>query len=192
MCSWCWGYRPTWQKLKASLPDSIQVENLLGGLAADNDQPMPVEMQQTIAGHWKNIQSMLGTEFNFNFWDQCSPRRDTYKASRAVVAAADQGLEEEMITAIQLAYYLRAMNPSEPDTLVQLAGEIGMNTIDFRRNLLSKATDTKLRQQIRQARHLGIRSFPSLVLTTANGNKPVSLDYKNHRISLEEISELIT
>lgn len=192
MCSWCWGYRPTWQKLKAALPDNIQVENLLGGLAADNDQPMPVEMQHTIAGHWQNIQSMLGTEFNFDFWDQCSPRRDTYKASRAVVAAASQGLEEEMITAIQRAYYLRAMNPSEADTLVQLATELGMDTADFRLDLVAADTDTKFRQQIHQARRLGIRSFPSLVLTTADGNKPVTLDYKDYRISLAEISEHIS
>ncbi len=192
MCSWCWGYRPTWQKLKAALPGNIQVKNLLGGLAADNDQPMPAEMQQTIAGHWQNIQSMLGTEFNFDFWNQCSPRRDTYKASRAVVTAAEQGLEEEMITAIQRAYYLRAMNPSEADTLVQLATELGMDAADFRLDLVAADTDTKFRQQIHQARRLGIRSFPSLVLTTADGNKPVTLDYKDYRISLAEISEHIS
>ena len=42
MCSWCWGYRPTWLKLKAALPHYVQVEYLLGGLAPDNDEPMPV------------------------------------------------------------------------------------------------------------------------------------------------------
>ena len=190
MCSWCWGYRPIWQKLKAALPENIQVQNLLGGLAPDNDQPMPEDLQQTIASHWRNIQSMLGTEFNFDFWDQCSPRRDTYKASRAVVVAAAQGLEEEMIEAIQQAYYLRAMNPSEPDTLVQLATELGMDQQAFSQSLFADETERKLQQQIQQSRHLGVRSFPSLVFTTTQGNQPIYLDYKNYRVSLAEINKL--
>jgi protein-disulfide isomerase-like protein with CxxC motif len=57
-----------------------------------------------------------GTEFNFDFWTKCQPRRDTYKACRAVIAASQQNAEEAMIEAIQKAYYLRAMNPSEHDS----------------------------------------------------------------------------
>ena len=80
MCSWCWAYRPTLLKLRESLPDEIRWQNVLGGLAPDNDQPMPDETRQMVQGHWKTIQSGVGTEFNFDFWTQCQPRRDTYKA----------------------------------------------------------------------------------------------------------------
>ena len=187
MCSWCWGYRPTWLKLKAALPGNVQVENVLGGLAPDNDQPMPDEMQQAIAGHWKEIQSMLGTEFNFEFWKRCQPRRDTYKASRAVVVATASGLEEEMINAIQHAYYLRAMNPSEPETLVQLAGEIGMDEAAFRQALISEDTEKEFRRRVYFARRLLVRSFPSLVLKTDDRTGPITLDYQDHRVSLQEI-----
>ena len=189
MCSWCWGYRPTWLKLKAALPDHVQVESILGGLAPDNDQPMPAEMQKAIAGHWQKIQSMLGTEFNFDFWTLCQPRRDTYKASRAVVVTAGSGLEEEMINAIQRAYYLCAMNPSEPETLVQLAGELGMDKDAFRTALDSEDTEKEFRRLVWVARRLGVRSFPSLVLKTDDGISPVTLDYQDHRVSLKEILE---
>ena len=189
MCSWCWGYRPTWLKLKAALPGNVQVENVLGGLAPDNDQPMPDEMQQAIAGHWKEIQSMLGTEFNFEFWKRCQPRRDTYKASRAVVVATASGLEEEMINAIQHAYYLRAMNPSEPETLVQLAGELGMDKDAFRLALISEDTEKEFRRRVYFARRLLVRSFPSLVLKTDDRTGPITLDYQDYRVSLQEILE---
>jgi len=189
MCSWCWGYKPTWLKLKAALPGHVQVENVLGGLAKDNDQPMPVEMQKAIAGHWKKIHDMLGTEFNFEFWTRCQPRRDTYKASRAVVVATAAGLEEEMINTIQHAYYLRAMNPSEPETLVQLAGELGMDKDVFRLALISKDTDKEFRRRVRLARRLLVRSFPSLVLKTDDRTCPVTLDYQDHRVSLQDILE---
>jgi len=192
MCSWCWGYRPTWLKLKAALPGHVQVENVLGGLAPDNDQPMPAEMQQAIAGHWKKIQTMLGTEFNFEFWKRCQPRRDTYKASRAVVVAAVSGFEEEMIKAIQQGYYLRAMNPSEPETLVQLAGELGMDKDTFRSALISEDTDKEFRNQVRLARRLGVRSFPSLVLKTNDRVSQVTLDYQDQRVSLQDIRFILS
>lgn len=192
MCSWCWGYRPTWGKLKASVPRGIEVVNLLGGLASDNEQPMPVELQQTIQGHWRKIQAMLGTEFNFDFWTHCRPRRDTYKASRAVVVAAASGLEEEMIHAIQRAYYLKAMNPSEPETLVQLAGELGMDKDTFRLALVTEQTDQEFRRQVGLARRLGVRSFPSLVLKSKDHFNTVSLDYQDHRVSLKDIRYLVT
>lgn len=187
MCSWCWGYRPTWLKLKAALPGNVQVVNILGGLAPDNDQPMPAEMQQAISGHWKEIQAMLGTEFNFDFWTRCQPRRDTYKASRAVVVAAESGLEEEMINAIQHAYYLRAMNPSEPETLVQLAGELGLDEDVFRSALFSEDTEKEFKRLVWLARRLRVRSFPSLVLKTDDRTSPVTLDYQDYRVSLQEI-----
>jgi putative protein-disulfide isomerase len=117
MCSWCWGYRPTAEILFANLPPNTSRENVLGGLASDSDEPMPVELRRTISGHWRKIQETLGAEFNFDFWTKCTPRRSTYPACRAVIAAANQQHESEMILAIQRAYYLRAMNPSDTDIL---------------------------------------------------------------------------
>ena len=191
MCSWCWGYRPEWLKLKSAVQDELQVISILGGLAPDSDQPMPPDMRQAIEGHWRKIQSMLGTQFNFDFWRLCHPRRDTYKASRAVVVADGYELAEEMIAAIQRAYYLRAMNPSEPETLVQLAVEIGLDEAGFRTALHSDETEAEFASQIRLARSMGIRSFPSLVLKTDSGIKPVALDYQDHRVTLEDIRSLV-
>ncbi|MBT8071851.1 MAG: DsbA family protein, partial [Gammaproteobacteria bacterium] len=121
MCSWCWAYRPVLQRLREHLPVEIRWQNVLGGLAPDSDQPMPGATRQMVQGHWRQIQSSVGTRFNFDFWSRCQPRRDTYKACRAVIAASFQAAEERMIQAIQEAYYLRAMNPSEPATLAELA-----------------------------------------------------------------------
>jgi putative protein-disulfide isomerase len=55
------------------------------------------------------------------------PRRSTYAACRAVIAARRQnpGYEEKMILAIQQAYYLEARNPADSHTLIELASEIG-------------------------------------------------------------------
>ena len=169
MCSWCWGFRPTLAVLMESLPAGIQARSLLGGLAPDSDEPMSPDMQQSLQATWRRIQERLpGTRFNFDFWRNCEPRRSTYPACRAVIAARilDPDREEPMILGIQEAYYARALNPSDDSTLVDLAGETGLDTLAFERQLHAAATERTLQREITLARTLGARSFPSLVLQT--------------------------
>ena len=81
MCSWCWGYRRELVRLRQSLPADIRFTKLLGWLAPDSDEPMPQEMQQHLQQTWQRIQERIpGTEFNFNFWSECQPRRSTWPA----------------------------------------------------------------------------------------------------------------
>ena len=84
MCSWCWGYAPTWQKLEAALVNKLPIEYRVGGLAADTDLPMSQDMQLQLQAIWQKISSQLGTEFNFDFWRDCQPRRSTYPSCRAL------------------------------------------------------------------------------------------------------------
>jgi putative protein-disulfide isomerase len=84
------------------------------------------------------------------------------------------------------------MNPSEPETLVQLAGELGMDKDTFRSALISEHTEKEFRRLISLARRLGVRSFPSLVLQTHDSVKLVTLDYKDHRVSLQDIRFIVS
>lgn len=187
MCSWCWAYRPVLLQLRENLPEKIHWQNVLGGLAADNDQPMPGQMRRMIEGYWRQIEASIGTEFNFDFWIQCQPRRDTYKACRAVIAASWQQAEELMIEAIQRAYYLRAMNPSNPDTLVNLAAELGLDRALFVEDLGSEQTQTEFHRQLLLSAKLNVRSFPSLVLEHDSRRTFIGHDYHDYHTSLDEI-----
>jgi putative protein-disulfide isomerase len=190
MCSWCWGFRRTFEQLCASLPQQVSVTRLLGGLAPDNDQPMPADMQMRLQQTWRRIQQRIpGTRFNFDFWQVCDPRRSTWPACRAVIAARafDRALETAMITAIQHAYYLQAKNPSDSDTLVSLAEHLG---IDFARRLDAPETQATLADEIAQARRMGADGFPSLRLQMGDGLWPVPVDYNDAGAMLATIQAL--
>lgn len=181
MCSWCWGFAPVWRQVRERLAGGpVRVEYLLGGLAPDSAEPMSAEMQTMLQQAWRRIQQHIpGTEFNFAFWTDCKPRRSTWPACRAVLAAARQQQELAMIEAIQQAYYLRAMNLSDDSTLLQLAAELGLDTERFAVDLNSEATRLRLQQQMRQAHSMPINGFPSLVLQTGRGLQPIPLDYNS-------------
>ena len=129
MCSWCWAFAPIIDEVAGALPAEVELRYVLGGLAPDSDVPMPEEMQKKLQATWRTIAARTGTEFNFDFWKACKPRRSTYPACRAVLAAKTQETAKTsaMFRAIQRAYYQEARNPSDTETLTELASEIDLD-----------------------------------------------------------------
>ncbi len=192
MCSWCWGFHPTWKEIEAGLPKAVEVKYLLGGLAPDSNEPMPQAMQADIAGYWKKIQQHIpGTVFNFDFWDKCEPRRSTYPACRAVIAAKKQNpeVEKKMIESIQTAYYLNAKNPSDDEALIAVADTLGLDAVQFSMDLNSDETQQQLIREIQFGQSIGARGFPSMILEKAGEYQTVPLNYNDFTSSLNFIKQ---
>ena len=195
MCSWCWGYRPVWDELQKKLSASIVVEYVAGGLAVDSDDPMPNAQQRMIQNHWRTIEQKLGTRFNHDFWCKNTPRRSTYNACRAAIAAHRQACQEPMIDAIQRAYYLRAFNPSDITVLIGLAEELsqqkslGLDLEQFIADINAADTDEELTRQVVLARQLSQQGFPSLVLEVDGVCHQIPIDYTDYKLTLDYIKQ---
>jgi putative protein-disulfide isomerase len=194
MCSWCWAFRPTWQQLRAQLPANLPVRRVVGGLAPDSNVPMEPAMRAKLGSIWQMIQARVpGTQFNFDFWTQCTPRRSTYNACRAVLAAKWLAPESEdaMIFAIQQAYYLQAKNPSDISTLVEVARGIGLDAEAFTAAVSGAVIEAALQEELAFVRQAPINGFPSLVLRTPLGMQPIGLDYLNVETMLQQIEAVL-
>ncbi|MDP2561703.1 DsbA family protein [Psychrobium sp. 1_MG-2023] len=191
MCSWCWGYRPTWQLIESALNSELNIEYCVGGLAPDSQEPMPQEMQQGLQQIWHKIAQQLGTEFNFDFWELCQPRRSTYPACRAMLVAREAGLEQEMLKGVQQAYYLQAKNPSDNKVLSEVAMSIGMDQVSFNQQLNAESVNEQLMKELALSRQLPINGFPSLVLNVDGELTPIAIDYQQSINTVATIRDLI-
>ncbi|MFT7481048.1 MAG: putative protein-disulfide isomerase [Gammaproteobacteria bacterium] len=166
MCSWCWGFAPVVEALESET--GLPARLVMGGLAADSDAPMPEETQRYVRSAWDAVERTTGARFNHDFWTRCKPRRSTYPACRAVLAAAGQGptAGRAMFEAIQRAYYLDARNPSDLSTLDALAAGLvpPIDREQFADDLRSSLIDQRLHADLDEARSLGASSFPTLLL----------------------------
>ena len=198
MCAWCWGLRPVWQHIQKTLAErypNLSVHYVLGGLAPDTDEPMPLETRQYIQRNWQRIREVIpNIIFNDDFWVKCQPRRSTYPACRAVIAAAqlsDNQKEKAMVLAIQEAYYLQASNPSDESVLVDCAVSIGFDREQFVVQLHHPITQQRLLDDMALYRALamstGATGFPSLVLDSHRRQVAVPIDYNNPSVSLDFI-----
>jgi putative protein-disulfide isomerase len=166
MCSWCWAFRPSWDALLGVIPDETRVRYVMGGLAPDSNDPMPIPMREYLKSAWATIEQRTGARFNFEFWDKNEARRSTYPACRAVIAAGRQqsAAVPGMIAGIQKAYYLDARNPADTQTLYDVAQAIGLDRERFVTDLGSSAVQADLDQDLETTRRLGVQGFPSVLV----------------------------
>lgn len=194
MCSWCYAFVNSWSALQRALPAHVDAIYVLGGLAPDTTEPMPDAMRSMIQQTWRKIEKTVpGVHFNFDFWAQNTPVRSTYPACRAVLAARKQNpaAEAEMLLAIQNAYYQLAKNPSLPETLLECAETIGLDSAVFQSDLSSETIDAVLKQELQLAAELNAFSFPSLRLMHRDAIYPIAIDYLDHGAMLKEIAAVI-
>lgn len=198
MCSWCWGFHPVLSAVKEAVPSDLPITYVMGGLAKDSDEPMPEETQHYVQDQWRLVTDQTGVTFNWDFWEVCQPRRSTYPACRAVIAASFQRPDAvaDMYEAIQRAYYQEARNPSDGLTLTALSGELepSLDEGQFTEDLVSEAAEAALQEGFNVRRLLGVREFPSLVLAE-EGSEPTwivkgwaDLDTVNTRLEAAGVS----
>ncbi len=184
MCSWCWGFAPVMRSVQAELAPSVEFRLVMGGLAPDSSEPMPAEVRAYVQSAWDAVEQATGAKFNRDFWALCEPRRSTWPACRAVLAAEalERGSGQRMSDAIQRAYYLQARNPSERGTLLDLAKELGFDAEAFDDVLDSPANRAALKSDLALRDNLGVTGFPTLCAartagdlhTIARGRAPAS------------------
>lgn len=191
MCSWCYGFRAVFTQLCEKLPGEIDLSYVMGGLAVDSDEPMPGETRQYVQSQWRLVTKKTGATFNWDFWTHCQPRRSTYPACRAVLAARQQNPDYQlpMIHAIQDAYYQHARNPSDDSTLIRLAEALGLDAAKFTMDLNSDRIEKKLQADFQQRSHLSVTSFPSLRLQHNGRVQPIKVNYNNPDEMLQAISD---
>ena len=190
MCSWCWAFKPTWDRVKKALLGKVKVDYLLGGLAPDSNEPMPIETREYVKGNWKRIQEMIpGTRFNYDFWTSCEPKRSTYPACRAVICAKQQhpDFENLIISGIQKSYYLEAQNPSNEDVLIDIAENLGVDTEKFKIDLHSSKVNEILIDEIKLARSMEINSMPTLALQINDIIKIIDINYIDANYIIKQI-----
>ena len=193
MCSWCYGFRPTWHALKSKLPKTLPVVSLLGGLADDSNTPMASETAAYLQEVWTRIEGVCGVPFDHSYWNQEPlPPRTTFIACRAVIAAERlAGRGEAFAERIQDAYYNEATNVWDLDVLLGLAESFGFRREAFQSELESTDVRAVHDEQRALAERLEVTGYPSLLLIKEEQGYPIAIRHGDPEGMLEDIENLL-
>lgn len=179
-CPWCYLGKHRFEAALARFEDRENVDVSYHAFQLDPDAPparsgtlnemlsrkfnMPLAQAEAMNAQMTERGVADGVEFHF---DRARPA-NTFDAHRLVHFAGRHGKGAEMKERLFEAYFRDGLVVSDPDTLVSLADELGL---DARPVVASQQYGDDVRQDIERARELGISGVPFFVL---NGQVGVS------------------
>jgi predicted DsbA family dithiol-disulfide isomerase len=119
------------------------------------------EMEQTVT----DAAAGEGLDFRFDIARSGS----TFDAHKVIHLADGRGLQDAMKERLLRAYFTEGELISDHETLIRLAGEVGLPDDEVRRALTDDVQASQVRDDETDARTLGITSVPTFVIDRALG-----------------------
>jgi len=182
MCSWCWGFSPTFSRLLElhPVPVTVKAGGLRPGAAAkDLDATMIGHLEH----HWKQVAEASGQPFKYDLFAWDAWRYDTELPCMSLLAMRELDVEDESsattvawLKLLQQAFYHENIDITDsavyPELLERLANDSAGETaskvvIDsdaFVKRLAEESLKTDTYQEFTEMRQMGVNGFPTLIL----------------------------
>jgi predicted DsbA family dithiol-disulfide isomerase len=126
-----------------------------------------VSLEQARAMNARVVDAAAGEGLHYRY--DIAKRANTFDAHRLIHLAGAQGLQAEMKERLMAAYFMEGRAIGDRDTLVDLAGEVGIDAERARATLDSDAYAEEVRADEREATELGITGVPFFVINRRYG-----------------------
>lgn len=167
LCSWCYGFGPEISALEAAFRERAGLRVIVGGLRPYTTAPMDDALKRYLREAWQSVAKASGLPFNFGLLEREDFVYDTEPACRAVVTARSLSAEAALpvFLAIQEAFYRDNRDPTREHVLADVAQAAGLERGEFLARLGTEHMKQATRQDFASARSLGIRGFPTVLLS---------------------------
>ncbi len=126
-----------------------------------------VSLEQARAMNARVVDAAAGEGLEYRF--DIARRGNTFDAHRLIHLAAADGLQAAMKERLMAAYFMEGRAIGDRDTLVELAGEVGVDPGRARAALDSDEFADQVRADEREAAELGITGVPFFVINRRYG-----------------------
>jgi len=126
-----------------------------------------ISLEQARAMHARVVDAAAGEGLKYRY--DIAKRSNTFDSHRLIHHAGTLGLQAEMKERLMAAYFMEGRLIGDRDTLVELAGEVGIDKESAREALDSGAFADEVRADEREATELGITGVPFFVINRRYG-----------------------
>ncbi|GAA1465674.1 DsbA family oxidoreductase [Nocardiopsis exhalans] len=181
VCPWCYIGKRRLEKALASFEHADEVELLWRSFQLDPTFPRGVrepvydslakkmnatpDQVRQMTDQVKQVAAQEGLHYEF----ENAVMVNTFDAHRLTHLAKEKGLGDQAHERLMRAQLVQARVLDDVDTLVELAGEIGLDTEEARTVLTGDAYTAEVQGDIRTAQQLGATGVPFFVMDRAFG-----------------------
>lgn len=165
MCSWCYGFAPVIDAIRAEFGEALPIRLVMGGLRPGTEEAMTPEARQQIVAHWRHVQEASGQPFDWTALEREGFVYDTDPAARAVVIVRRHkpALALDFLERAQRAFYAEGRDVTDGRVLVDLAEEFGLEREAFLIEWASRPAKQETWADYGVSQRAGVTGFPTLV-----------------------------
>lgn len=167
--TWCWGAEPIVRRLREVYRDQLEVEYVMGGLIEDvaqfHDPTSELGHADEVAPHWLSAHHRHGMPVDASVWQE-DPPDSSYPANVAYEAATFQDRERAhaFLRRMREAGAAEGRNLAREETLVELAGAVGLDADQFEQDLSSDRAREAFEADLERTREHGATALPTFVV----------------------------
>jgi predicted DsbA family dithiol-disulfide isomerase len=197
---WCWGSEPILRKLETHYEGHIKISYVMGGLVKDvknlHDDVVDEDIKEIndqVARKWLKASKRHGMPVETNsfslFLDNHS---STYPMNIAYKAAQfqDELLAKRFLRRMREASAVEGKKTNEPEVLIELAQESGLDIEQFVRNFTDGSAENAFLEDLKLVRSYRVHNFPSLVVKNNQGKKIRLRGYQSYAAFRDVIHHL--
>lgn len=173
ICSHSWNVRPAIERLRREYGETLDFDYVCYPLIGpDPSGWLDRRRRRFLSVHWAEVSEYGGEPIAHSLWTENAPNGSSL-AGEAYLAARRQGipLAHRYLERLQLSAMAQRGRISDPELLLVLAEDVGLDTAGFMADLESVRQSGEIAAVIDRARAKGIRSRPTLVLADACGRE---------------------
>lgn len=201
LCCWSWGFEPQWRLLRSVHAGRIAWRLRMGGMIGDwesfDDPVNSIHRPGQMGPLWMEAERLTGMPMNSGLWRN-DPPASSWPACRAFKAAEFQSAfaGDLFLRRMREAAMLEEQNIARTEILFALAQDCARAFPDrfdaerFAADLDSAAAYKALREDMREARVLGISRFPALVLQRTGGPPRFVIGWRPYAILRSALAEI--
>ena len=180
MCSWCWGFSPSVDRMIEDLPDTLEIRPVMGGLRPGTTEIMHDRAKDSTRNHWEHVKEASGQPFDFEFFNRNDFVCDTEPACRAVVTARrlDAGKALAVLKSVQHAFYAENRDVTNINELAAIAQSHGFEDRAFHSAYEDAETITETQGDFWLSQASGVTGFPTLLAVEDGKAQIVTIGYR--------------
>jgi predicted DsbA family dithiol-disulfide isomerase len=207
VCPWCYVGKRRLETALAQFPHRDAVEVVWRAFELDPSAPavrgegvphaerlarkygITVARAEEMTQRLTEVAAADGLDFRF---DRIRPGR-TFDAHRLLHLAAERGLQDSLKERLLRAYMTEGAAIGDPETLVRLASDVGLDAEEARRVVSTDAYSADVRSEEDDARDIGITGVPFFVIGgryAVSGAQPAELLLRAITTAWSELPEL--